>query len=462
MKYRPLTDILDQLGGSSTTIKSMSTKLSKGALSAVMALGCLSVMMHRHSDREEERGRRVVQEILGGELPEALLASMNDNPAAVTSDDLLLSAPFPVSQSGADAFMAFRAKCLVISRTRGALDLLDLMVAELKAQDSALKDELDKEDGESDEHAKGYSLLPSYRRKTKKTKAEGEGKGQGEEKATPIVSHDELRSRGVELLLDSLICGEGSARHLVDETKLAKAMGEGFASERLSFLRRQLGEFEDVESSTKRIIIRECFGKMMLEEGAHNAGFNIAIISSAVLTTFLSLGIDAPALMQRTTEVTKRVIRPLIGYALGFGLLFQIESMREGTTDDPEEIAALQAEADERGLDSRMELMESFSVDFEESYSYHLAPDPSLLLSIAIDAGDSKYGLGPNTRKRLELLMVILSICNIEADKKTIEKVDNDLKQELSLITSLGSSSVSEKVEKLHADLVEIPLTAES
>ena len=102
MKYRPLTDILDQLGGSSTTIKSMSTKLSKGALSAVMALGCLSVMMHRHSDREEERGRRVVQEILGGELPEALLASMNDNPAAVTSDDLLLSAPFPVSQSGAD------------------------------------------------------------------------------------------------------------------------------------------------------------------------------------------------------------------------------------------------------------------------------------------------------------------------------------------------------------------------
>jgi hypothetical protein len=216
-----------------------------------------------------------------------------------------------------------------------------------------------------------------------------------------------------------------------------------------------LGEFEDVESSTKRIITRERFGKMMLEEGAHNAGFNIAIISSAVLTTFLSLGIDAPALMQRTTEVTKRVIRPLIGYALGFGLLFQIESMREGTTDDPEEIAALQAEADERGLDSRMELMESFSVDFEESYSYHLAPDPSLLLSIAIDAGDSKYGLGPNTRKRLELLMAILSICNIEADKKTIEKVDNDLKQELSLITSLGSSSVSEKVERLHADLVE-------
>jgi hypothetical protein len=123
--------------------------------------------------------------------------------------------------------------------------------------------------------------------------------------------------------------------------------------------------------------------------------------------------------------------------------------------DDPDEIAALQAEADERSLESQMTMFKTFAIDYAESYDHNLAPDSSLLLSIAIDAGDTKYGLGPSTRRRLELLLAILSICNIEADKNAIERVEKDLKSELNLLTSLGSSSMNQKISELHNDLVE-------
>ena len=453
MKYQPLISILDQLGGAAATIKSMSTRLSKGVLSAAMALGCLSVMMRRHGDREEARAVQVLRQKIAAEssdaeLPQDFIQSVLADPASVTTDDLLLAAPFPVSPAATDAFLVFRSKCETLATTLSFLDQLDALVAELKVQDAVLKDELDKEDGESDEHDKGYSLLPSYSGKKKKTKAAVEAVAISE------PTSRETRERGAGLVLDALLCNSDN-NHLVDESLLAKVMGEGYAPERLSFLRRQLGTYQDESNKRGLAITRERFRQFMLEEGAHNAGFNIALLGSAALHAALAVDFsEAPALMERTRSVMTRVVRPLIANALSFGLLFQAEGMREGVADDPEEIAALQAEADERSLESRMVLMEAFAVDYEESYDYNLAPDPSLLLSVAIDAGESKYGLGPSTRRRLELLLAILSICNIDADKAAIERVEHDLKQELALLSSLGSSSISEKIAELHTDLV--------
>ena len=467
MKYAPLTSILDQLGGSAATIKSMSTRLSKGVLSAAMALSCLSVMMRRNTDREEARAIGVLKKLCLGPdaatLSDEFITSVIADPANSTSDDLLLAAEFTVTPAATEAFLVFRAKCLVLGRTRHALGQIVLLVEELKRQDAALNDELDSEDHDADQHKKAFSLLPSYSKPTKAVAAVSEGEVQKEGKTPAQAATDAaLRLCGVELVLDSLVSPSTStppnpSSPIVDKALLSKAMGDGFSPERLNFLYRQLGEHVDLDTSPEKVITRHRFSRFLLEEGERNAGFNIALISSAVLVNVGDLGADSaePEQMKRTRDVALKIVKPLIAYALSFGLLFQSEGMREGLEDDPEEIAALQQEADEKALEGRLSLIEAFAVDFEESYEYGLAPDASLLLSIAIDAGESKYGLGPSTRRRFELLMAILSICNIEADKTAIEKVKVDLKQELSLLTSLGSSSMNEKVAKLHIDLVE-------
>lgn len=106
-----------------------------------------------------------------------------------------------------------------------------------------------------------------------------------------------------------------------------------------------------------------------------------------------------------------------------------------------------------------MDLLRAFATDFEESHELGVAPDAALLLGVAIDASETR-GLGPNTRKRLELLLAVLSICNIEVDKKAIEKVEKDLKSELNLLAALGSSSIGLKVSQLHEDMVEAAFDA--
>lgn len=348
---------------------------------------------------------------------------------------------------------------------------IDLLVQELKRQDAALNDELHSEDHDADLHKKGFSLLPSYSKPTGVSESEGEVQEVGK----PPAQDAALRLCGVELVLDSLMSPSSSTPSItpssgssgmmiptVDKALLSKAMGDGFCPERLKFLYRQLGEHVDLDTSPEKVITRHRFSRFLLEEGEENAGFNIALISSAVLVTVgdsdpSNADADSaePEQMKRTRHAALKIVKPLIAYALSFGLLFQSEGMKEGLEDDPEEIAALQQEADEKALEGQLSLIEAFAVDFEESYEHGLAPDASLMLSIAIDAGESKYGLGPSTRRRFELLMAILSICNIEADKTAIEKVEIDLKQELSLLTSLGSSSVNEKVAKMHLDLVE-------
>ena len=91
-----------------------------------------------------------------------------------------------------------------------------------------------------------------------------------------------------------------------------------------------------------------------------------------------------------------------------------------------------------------MELIQAFASDFRESFEHGVAPDPSLMVSIAIEAGTSFIGLGPTTRRRIELMYAIASICNIEADKVAIEKVEHDMKSELQLMQSLGSNTSHE------------------
>ena len=156
-----------------------------------------------------------------------------------------------------------------------------------------------------------------------------------------------------------------------------------------------------------------------------------------------------PKIVIETGKIAKDLIEPIIAHAFAFGLSLQCEELREELKDDPEEIAALQAEADEAAMEKRMELIQAFATDFKESFEHGVAPDPSLIISIAIEAGTSFLGLGPTTRRRIELMYAIASICNIEADKVAIEKVENDMKSELQLMQSLGNQNSHEIMNDL-------------
>ena len=458
LKYQPLIAILEQLGGASATIKSMSSRLSKGVLSAAMALSCLSTIMRRNTDREAARSSTAFLKkltnaglYLNEEFCEEVLADPNGYSENDFSKAAQTSSP---SRSSIDAWLVFKSQSSTIVRISAALDVLDKLVVELEAQDELLKDDLDHEGGDGGKHSMARSLFPVHRGKSKSKKLpKGDTSEVVRGSSKSGSSTDALRKRGAQLLLNEVLCSTDADNLLIDEAKLGKAMAECCSPERLKFLVRQLGEFQDKETMTRRAISRERFEQFLLKDGEKNAGFNIAIIGSALLDV-LDLS-ELPTLMQEAGVVTTTVIKPLINYSLAFGLLFQSEGMREGVQDDPDEIAALQAEADEKSLVSQMSMFKNFAVYYAESYEYNLAPDASLLLSIAIDAGESKYGLGPSTRRRLELLFAILSICNIEADKITIEQVEADLKSELNLLTSLGSSSMNEKISDLHKDIVE-------
>ena len=443
LKYQPLISILDHLGGSAATIKAESSRLSKGVLSASMALSCLAVMMRRHNDRMEANATDLLQSHLTSAGVTSLTAL---DCAGLDKEDFV--SRVDASPALAGKFQLFLNELELQGRVSSFLDSLEFLVAELKTQDELLKDELDEEESRSSDHKSGYSLIPSYSSSKKKNQGQ-----RREREETPGIEIDSLRTKGAQLILSQL-CDESG--EVVDPSSLSKAMRDGASPERLKMLTRQLGKFRDQEQMKDRVITKARLERFIVEEGRKNAGLNIALICSAILSTLESGGAESLGnLMDQTKSITSTVIRPLIEHALAFGLMVQSEGLREQVQDDPEEIAALQAEQDEKSLASRMKLMHVFAQDYAESYSYNLAPDASLLLSIAIDAGESKYGLGPSTRRRLELLLAILAVCNIEADKIAIERVEKDLKAELSLITSLGSSSMHEKISQMHADVVE-------
>ena len=424
LKYQPLLKILEGLGGNSSLVKDMTSKLSKALQSAVMALGSLSVMMRKRNDREESRAQRAF--------------SANSSHAA-------------------DAEEVLRLQCNEIAHVHSALDSLDTLVASLRSQDDALVGAMhDDEKGSQEKHKMGYHLLPKYT-PTKKTEPDAKS-GVGLPTSTSIETEtdgtaltltpslDELRHTGAHLLLDQAFCVED--QDLVDDHKLQHALGRAYTPSSLAFLKRQLGEslLDDdgkPNLSAAKVITRQRMESLLLVDGKGNTGLEIAVMCSAALVALdrqldeaAALLPEVPKPLSHTRHITDTIMRPLVAQALSVGLLLQLEKLQEASVDDPYEIAAREGEADDKSIEDSLVLLETFAKDFAEAHEFNLAPDASLLVSIAIDAGDAKAGLGPSTRRRLELLMAILSICNVESDKDHLESIESDLRAEVSLLSA--------------------------
>ena len=431
LKYQPLLKILEGLGGNSSLVKDMTSKLSKALQSAVMALGSLSVMMRKRNDREESRAQRAF--------------SANSSHAA-------------------DAEEVLRLQCNEIAHVHSALDSLDTLVASLRSQDDALVGAMhDDEKGSQEKHKMSYHLLPKYTPTKTTTKTEPDAKSggglpittsmetktetEGEGTALTLTpSLDELRHTGANLLLDQAFCVED--QDLVDDHKLQHALGRAYTPSCLAFLKRQLGEtlLDDdgkPNLSAAKVITRQRMESLLLVDGRGNTGLEIAVMCSAALVALdrqldeaAVLLPEVPKPLSHTRHILDTIMRPLVAQALSVGLLLQLEKLQEASVDDPYEIAAREGETDDKSIEDSLVLLETFAKDFAEAHEFNLAPDASLLVSVAIDAGDAKAGLGPSTRRRLELLMAILSICNVESDKDHLESIESDLRAEVSLLSA--------------------------
>ena len=192
-----------------------------------------------------------------------------------------------------------------------------------------------------------------------------------------------------------------------------------------------LSSFEDDEGTIPLSIFRQ----FIQESSKRNLGFCLSALVLCLLKLVEHPKI--PGILKDAMEIVNQLLRSLLVYTGSFGILVAIEDVREIVHEDPDELLALEAEADEEALQHRMELVKSFATDFQESFDSGFAPDPSLMMSIAVEVSTSFVGLGPSTKRRLAILQSIVGLTSIEDDKKKIDTIDGSLKGEIAVIQSL-------------------------
>jgi len=324
-----------------------------------------------------------------------------------------------------EAFRRFKSRCAEMTHADEALVILDYLLGEMRILDHELHSAETAADGSStNKHATGYSLLPACSSASSKKTKDG--------KATTSTMSPELNAQSLAFILDGL-------RFPLTEDTLSKVMGSAYSKDRLLFLQRRLGE---AQPSGRVVITRDRFEKLVLE--SDNVGFSVALLCSALLCSLESVLAkfgDAPDLTKQTREITATMVKPLMDYAVTFGILFKLQKLSEELIDDPEEIYARQRAADEKSLAHSLSHLQAFAKDFSEAYEYNLVPDVSLVVSVAVDAGESKGEM--KMARRFELLKAIMTVCRVDEDKSELEKLEADLKSEAALLGHLASSSAS-------------------
>jgi hypothetical protein len=153
--------------------------------------------------------------------------------------------------------------------------------------------------------------------------------------------------------------------------------------------------------------------------------------------------------VQTAFKIVKDVLDPMVTIALSFGVILALEDLKELVKDDPAEIAAAEALADEEAMERRMELLQAFASDFQDCVKHGHAPDPSLMIAIAVEVSTSFIGAGPTTQRRIALLMSIMQTANVEPDKKSIDELNEDLHKELLVIQSLQAGANTASISSI-------------
>ena len=334
-----------------------------------------------------------------------------DNANGLVSDSL--SQAKAVGQKGAD----FLKKQLKI--VNDILDEFDNLTIELE--------HLTKESADGDDEAEASS--------SKIVDAEENIIGKSE---AHILKNKNLMDDGIDLLIQRISDGAES----LDESCLKNMMGSMSTRWRLNLFLRHM--------AVDGLISNQKMHQFLKEEAVQkkNVGIAVAALSLAMLSRLASVS-DIPNVVQTAFKIVKDILDPMVTIALSFGVILALEDLKELVKDDPAEIAAAEALADEEAMERRMELLQAFASDFQDCVKHGHAPDPSLMIAIAVEVSTSFIGAGPTTQRRIALLMSIMQIANVEPDKKSIDELNEDLHKELLVIQSLQAGANTASISSI-------------
>eukprot|EP01031_Cornospumella_fuschlensis_P032499 gene32499-39293_t len=324
---------------------------------------------------------------------------------------------------------------------RGMLEMIDHLNQELKILNNDAKT-YDNDDGEIDA---GDDLIPQV------------------EKKHNSKDRKHFVHEGVDLLMEFWFEG----KQCLNRADIKRVMGKGYNKSNLNllwrYLRKQDASDQEACSLEEEVIRAETLCRFLQASSGRNLGLALCAIEICILN--LMNKSNMPNVIAEAMDIVTTMLNPLIGYTASFGLLIALEEIRESVKDDPQEIAILEAEMDEEALERRLGLVRAFASDFKDSIEHGFAPDPSLMLSIAVEVSTSFVGLGPTTKRRLQLLQSIVGLTSIEADVRKIEKVDTDLKAEVAMMQSLpvvAEDLDTEHFDRLRADQAALGETTKS
>lgn len=309
LKYDPLFNLLNSLGGSATALKAQATTMRKGIFSASMALSALATMLQRHFDRQEKRTVEMAHHhaIEAGHttLPtfENLIASIaafesGPGEAAETAAEMVAMIT-PITDPKFAALMKVYLRDMeMYKNVRALISDLDSLAHELTNLYKKAEDQDDDSDGNGGKDSSYTDVLCPGKK----------------------ASQASFVGAGIDLLITDLTNGS----HIVSDEVITKAMGLNFAKPRLNLFKRQLGdiEFQNVTTEKFKSFLHEIASK-------DNIGIAIAAVCRVLVDRLQSVGTDMPPVVARGLASALKIVFPLVGYSLAFGLLMATEELRE-------------------------------------------------------------------------------------------------------------------------------------
>jgi hypothetical protein len=243
--------------------------------------------------------------------------------------------------------------------------------------------------------------------------------------------------------IDKLINRISNDEIYINDSVLGKILHTSYSPSILQYYKNLLGEEKDdyqIKTSKLKTFISDKIDK--------NIGFMIASICAEFAEYLYNsdvLSNDSNENVKESINIIMTTINPLYECSLSFGLLYCFNETKmksslinNNNLDEINEID--QVTAENETLSFKLKLLQLVANDMKDCFNSSInisSPDPSLLLSFYLDASEFDYS-NLNVDQRLEMLNSLSNVLNIDKDYKITVQVENDIRNDLILLQSLG------------------------
>lgn len=243
----------------------------------------------------------------------------------------------------------------------------------------------------------------------------------------------------------------------LNDSVMIKMLNTSYSPNILQYYKNLLGEEkDDYKIKTSKL-------KSFISDKIDN---NIGFMIASVCVEFEEYLNNSSFLNNSTENIKESIniimttINPLYECSLSFGLLYCFNEIKfkssslinNNNRDDINEID--QETVENETLSFKLKLLQLVANDMMDSFNSSTnitTPDPSLLLSFYLDSSEFNY-TNLNVDQRLEMLNSLSNVLNIDKDYKMTLQVENDIRNNLILLQSLGGSSGSGTPSELTFD----------